>query len=65
MIDESGACLLRLEANELVALYMVLIRHEGELDQRQLGVLESVAAQVYAILSVDEIEHIESYYHSL
>jgi len=62
---ESGGYVLQLTESELVSLYIVLTRHEGELDERQQELLERVAGLIYGLLSVEQIEQIESYYSSL
>ncbi len=65
MSGESGGYVLQLTESELVSLYIVLTRHEGELDERQQELLERVAGLIYGLLSVEQIEQIESYYSSL
>ncbi|MFW5716825.1 MAG: hypothetical protein ACOC0E_05205 [Spirochaetota bacterium] len=50
---------------ELVSLYLALIRREDELDRLQADVLERVAAELYAELSVSEMEAIDSYYEAI
>lgn len=50
---------------ELVSLYLALSRREDELDQVQADVLERVAGELYAELSVSEMEAIDSYYETI
>ncbi|MFW5743819.1 MAG: hypothetical protein ACOC2D_11145 [Spirochaetota bacterium] len=50
---------------ELVSLYLALSRREEELDRLQADVLDRVAGELYAELSVSEMEAIESYYEAI
>ena len=65
MSDQAEAHSLQLSESELLSLYLLLTRHEAELDQRQQDLLDRIAQEVYGLLSVEEIEHIDSYYNSL
>lgn len=65
MIGEPTAHFLDLSQRELLSLYIVLAKHESELDETQRAVLGRVCEQVYELLSVEQIERIESFYESL
>ena len=56
---------LDLSHRELLALYIILTKHESELDYSQQAVLRRVCDQVYGRLSVEQLEDIESFYESL
>jgi hypothetical protein len=64
-MSEQRAHTLALTREELIALYILLARHEAELDERQREIQEEVSRQVYRLLSLDEIEDIEGYYQKL
>lgn len=65
MIGEPTGHFLDLSQRELLSLYIVLAKYEPELDETQRGVLGRVCDQVYELLSVEQIERIESFYESL
>lgn len=56
---------LSLSRKELISLYLILTGQEDSLDDTQHDVLRRVCELVYAQLSVDQVERIESYYESL
>lgn len=56
---------LRLSHSELVSLFMLLRRHESELDSRQIDVYNAVTSHLYRTMSVAEMEDVESYYNAL
>jgi len=64
-MGESERHFLDLSLRELLSLYIILARYESELDNTQQGILGRVCDQVYARLSVEQIEDIESFYESL
>ena len=65
MIGEPARHTLDLSRRELLSLYIVLTKYESELDNTQQGVLGRLCDQVYELLSVEQIEHIDSFYESL
>ncbi len=65
MIGEPAGHFLELSQKELLSLYVVLAKYESELDETQRAVLGRVCDQVYEVLSVEQIEQIESFYESL
>ena len=65
MIGEPTGHFLDLSQRELISLYIVLAKYEAELDETQRAVLGRVCDQVYELLSVEQIERIESFYESL
>ena len=65
MIGEPIRHSLDLSLKELVTVYLLLTRHESELDTTQRVLLGRVCDQVYDLLSVEQIEGIDSYYESL
>ena len=56
---------LHLSHTELLAMFMLLRRHEAELDARQIDVYDRVTASLYRTMSVAEMEDVESYYKAL
>lgn len=54
-----------LSRSELLALLMLLRRHESELDSRQLELFDRVTANLYQTMSVAEMEDVEGYYKTL
>ncbi|MEE8441586.1 MAG: hypothetical protein V3S41_07685 [Spirochaetia bacterium] len=65
MIGEPARHTLDLSRREMLSLYIVLTKYESELDNTQQGVLGRLCDQVYELLSVEQIEHIDSFYESL
>ncbi len=65
MIGEPTGHFLDLSQRELISLYIVLAKYESELDETQRAVLGRVSDRVYELLSVEQIERIESFYESL
>ena len=65
MIGEPARHTLDLSRRELLSLYIVLTKYESDLDNTQQGVLGRLCDQVYELLSVEQIEHIDSFYESL
>jgi hypothetical protein len=55
---------LSFDHGELVALYVLLSRHDESLDSLQREVLGKVTSHLYGRLSVSEMEEIEEYYRS-
>lgn len=63
--NEGRTHTLNLSLKELLSLYVVLAAHEADLDDAQRDVFSRVCTVVYDQLSIEEIEHIESFYASL
>lgn len=64
----SGECdpiFLKLSHRELLGLYIILTKHEAELDEIQEAILQNVSRYVYGRLSIEELESIERYYAAL
>ena len=56
---------LDLSLRELLSVYLLLTRPESELDGTQQALLGRVCDQVYELLSVEQIEDIDSFYECL
>jgi hypothetical protein len=54
-----------LSHKELLSLYIVLTKHESQLDNTQQVLLRRVCEYVYGRLSVEQLEDIERFYESL
>lgn len=63
--NEGQTHTLDLSVKELLSLYVVLAVNEADLDDTQRDVFSRVCALVYDQLSIEQIEHIESFYASL
>lgn|GEM_PF-2651767 len=51
-----------LDSAELVAIYVLLRRHEQDLDERLLLAKEHIEDTLYERLSIEEMENIETLY---
>jgi hypothetical protein len=56
---------LDLSHKELLSLYILLTKHESQLDNTQRVILRRVCDHVYRRLSVEQLEDAESFYESL
>lgn len=53
---------ISLSRKELISLYLVLMGSESNLDDTQREVFAQISDEVYRMLSIEEIEDINSYY---
>ena len=65
MTGETDSLPLALTLRETLAIYLMLTKHEDELDDTQREILARICRRVYEKLSVEDIENIEGLYESL
>ena len=53
---------MELNLLEKIAIFILLRRHESELDIRLLKLMNKIEKELYQHLSIQEIEKIEDYY---
>ena len=53
---------IRVEGIQLMGLYLFFRRHEDELDENLLAVLDQVQGTLYSAASIDQIEEMETLY---
>jgi len=53
---------IRVEGIQLMGLYLFFRRHEDELDENLLAVLDQVQETLYSAASIDQIEEMETLY---
>lgn len=65
MIESAEHFELKLTRKQLIGLYRVLVESENVLDSSQQEVYKQVSQDVYSVLSVEELEDVDSYYSAL
>lgn len=65
MIESAEHFGLKLTRKQLIGLYILLVESENALDSSQQEVYKQVSRDVYSILSVEELEDVDSYYSAL
>lgn len=54
--------MILLQGNDLVAVYILLLKNESSLDKNQLGIKNRIEKILFECLSIEEIESIEELY---
>ena len=65
MSDQARSNELRVSRAELIGLFLLLKRHESELDAHQSALYDRVLSKLYTTMSVADMEDVESYYNAL